>query len=101
MISHAPGGIRHLLKEQVHLILTGHTHGGQIRLPLVGALYMPVKSMREYDAGWFRRGETWIYVNRGLGFAMFPLRFLCPREVAIITLTSRGEDVTTKRRPIS
>lgn len=100
LLTHSPGALRYLLEKQVHLILIGHTHGGQIRIPFLGALYFPIRAMREYDAGWFRRGETLIFVNRGLGFAMIPLRFLCPREFAIITLTSSGSRIIKKTRTL-
>lgn len=100
VITHSPGGIKNLLEHKIDLILAGHTHGGQIRLPLLGGMYFPVRSMREYDAGWFRRRDIRIFVNRGLGFAVFPVRFLCPREIAFFTLTASGERIEKKRRRV-
>ncbi len=73
----------------IALILAGHTHGGQIRLPGVTtgiARRIGVK----YLAGFYELGDTILYVNRGLG-ASIPLRWAAPREVAFFTLRSSGK----------
>lgn len=101
LITHSPGGIRSVIAEDIPLILVGHTHGGQVRIPCIGAPYLPTRAMREYSGGWFSRGKSLIYVNSGLGFAGFPLRFLCPREVAFITLTGKGCGIREEKRVIS
>lgn len=66
--------------------LTGHTHGGQVRLPGVGALWLPPGS-GPYEAGWYDVKGTRMYVSRGLGNSILDVRFLCRPELAIITLT--------------
>lgn len=67
------------------LALAGHTHGGQVRLPGVGALWLPPGS-GTYEAGWYERNGSKLYVSRGLGNSLLDLRFLCRPELAILTL---------------
>lgn len=67
------------------IALAGHTHGGQVRLPLVGALWLPPHS-GGFESGWFERDGARMYVSRGLGTSLVGLRFNCRPELAIITL---------------
>jgi predicted MPP superfamily phosphohydrolase len=74
----------------VDLYLTGHTHGGQIRLPLIGALFTNIRSWKKYEWGLYRVGETSMYVSSGLGLEGRGgprARFLCPPEIAAVDLT--------------
>jgi len=73
--------------DRVDLVLSGHTHGGQIRLPLVGALRNPSEG-NLYEEGLRRRPWTQVYVSRGVGTIHLPARFLCRPEVAILELTA-------------
>jgi predicted MPP superfamily phosphohydrolase len=73
----------------VDLIVSGHTHGGQVRLPLVGALRNPAERDDLYEEGLRRRPWTQVYVSRGVGTVHIPVRFLCRPEVAILELTGR------------
>lgn len=100
----APGGAATLLlchqpdffpQMHVHVDLTlaGHTHGGQVRLPGIGALYTSSRYGERYAEGWApppdaRFGKA--YVSRGLGVSLLPLRFNCPAEIAVFDL-SPGE----------
>ena len=70
----------------VDLMLSGHTHGGQIRLPLLGATALP-RLGREYVAGLHENGAQQLYVNRGLGTTIMKLRFLCTPEITVLTLS--------------
>jgi predicted MPP superfamily phosphohydrolase len=70
---------------RVTLQLSGHSHGGQVRLPGIGALYLPSMG-RKYDQGLYRIKEAWLYTNRGIGVVNVPVRFACPPEVTEITL---------------
>jgi len=91
LLSHYPRVFDRLAGKGVDLILAGHTHGGQIRLPWVGALWVPGQGkFPKYDAGLFFQDGTYLYINRGLGTSGIPVRFMCRPEVAVITLT-RGE----------
>ena len=71
----------------VDLMLSGHTHGGQVRLPLLPPLMLPPLGQR-YVEGHFRMGKTQLYVNRGIGAVALPFRFRCPPEITELTLQS-------------
>lgn len=73
--------------DQVDLVLSGHTHGGQVRLPGIGALRNPARRDDLYDEGLRRRPWTQVYISRGVGTVHLPVRFLCRPEVAILELT--------------
>ncbi len=69
----------------VDLMLSGHTHGGQIRLPFLGPLILPAGGQK-YVEGLFRLGQMQLYVNRGIGTVGLPLRLNCPPEITLFTL---------------
>jgi predicted MPP superfamily phosphohydrolase len=73
--------------DRVDLIVSGHTHGGQVRLPFVGALRNPAQHDDLYEEGLRRRPWTQVYTSRGVGTVHIPVRFLCRPEVAMLTLT--------------
>jgi len=79
--------------RRVALTLCGHTHGGQIKLPLVGAVTNGSRRLfpRDYVEGLSWEGTGWLYISRGIGWVILPLRFLSRPEVAIITLVSRRD----------
>jgi predicted MPP superfamily phosphohydrolase len=66
----------------VDLAFSGHTHGGQIRLPFIGAITTPPGSDK-YDQGWFIKGRTRMYVNRGIGTSIIPIRLMCRPELSV------------------
>ncbi len=68
-----------------NLVFAGHTHGGQVRVPFMKPFWLP-KGCNEYDKGWFERNGSKMYVSRGLGTSIHPIRFNCRPEIAIITL---------------
>ena len=86
-ISHHPDIIDRLEGRRIDLMVCGHTHGGQIRLPFLGALVVPSAHEWKYAAGFFREDQVLMYVSRGIG-AVPPVRILCRPEVAIFTLRS-------------
>jgi predicted MPP superfamily phosphohydrolase len=67
------------------LALAGHTHGGQVRLPVIGPLWLPPFSGK-FIAGWFEEQRTRMYVSRGVGTSIIDVRFLSRPEIAIITI---------------
>lgn len=69
------------------LQLSGHTHGGQVRIPVLGALISP-KHGRRYHKGWYRIDNLRLYVNRGVGMVTLTLRFNCRPEIAVFTLNA-------------
>jgi predicted MPP superfamily phosphohydrolase len=89
LLCHAPDYVDDLLTSPagraVSLVLAGHTHGGQIRPPLIRPLILPPLG-RKYVEGWFRFGSLQLYVNRGLGTVGVPIRFNCPPEITLLTL---------------
>jgi predicted MPP superfamily phosphohydrolase len=75
------------LDPRIALQLSGHTHGGQVLVPGKPPIFTPHLG-KEYSQGLFRVNDTWLYTNRGLGVISVPLRFNCPPEVTLLTLTS-------------
>lgn len=89
LMCHAPDYVDDLLLHpagrSVGLMLSGHTHGGQVRLPFVGELALPPLG-KKYIEGRFQFGGTQLYVNRGIGTVNLPFRFNCPPEITEFTL---------------
>jgi uncharacterized protein len=84
---HAPDVVSEWLLAGFDLVLSGHTHGGQIRLPAVGAVVTNCSLPRGLAGGLHRVGAGWIHVSPGLGTSKFsPVRFLCPPEVTLLHL---------------
>jgi uncharacterized protein len=73
--------------DSVDLVLSGHTHAGQVRLPFLGALVNSAERSDLYEAGVRRRPWTQVYTSRGIGTTHLPVRFLAPPEIALLTLT--------------
>jgi predicted MPP superfamily phosphohydrolase len=76
---------RHPRAPHIDLVLSGHSHGGQVRMPLFGAITLPPLG-EKYSMGRYRLGNIQLYVNRGLGTVGLPVRFDCPPEITHITL---------------
>jgi predicted MPP superfamily phosphohydrolase len=87
LLSHTPDGLLHPRAAEVNLALSGHTHGGQIRLPFYGA---PVRHARSVDrirtAGLLQISGVPTFVSRGFGTALFPLRLGARPELAVLEL---------------
>lgn len=86
LLSHNPD-INWKLKpsHNIDLVLSGHTHGGQVAFPFVGAPFSPTRNHR-YLRGLVRDGDRQTYITRGIGHLVVPIRFNCPPEVTLITL---------------
>jgi len=89
LLVHEPDLADDAARFPIDLQLSGHTHGGQVRLPLIGPLILPILG-RKYPMGLYRVGDMWVYTNRGLGMANPPVRFNCPPEITLLTLTCSG-----------
>ena len=91
LMCHAPDYIEvlraHPTGQAISLVLSGHTHGGQIRMPFAGPLFLPSWG-RKYVNGLFNVGSMQLYVNRGIGTVGVPFRFDCRPEITIFTLRS-------------
>lgn len=90
-LSHNPDFLDEYAEKQQYsdFMLSGHTHGGQIRFPLLGAPHLKLLG-HEYVMGLQRRNTMQIYTTRGIGTVGPPVRFLCPPEIVLYTLR-RGE----------
>ena len=91
LLAHTPMTIDEVVRrsdwcDRVQLVLSGHSHAGQIRLPLVGSPWLP-KGTGEYVGGWYEVQGVPLFVSRGVGWSLLPLRLWCPPELAVIELT--------------
>jgi predicted MPP superfamily phosphohydrolase len=97
LLMHSPDGIAEAVVLGVDVVLCGHTHGGQVKLPLYGAPHTHTMIGRRMSDGYYaakrlrraigiRPGRTQLYVTRGLGVSGLALRFLAPPELTFITL---------------
>jgi uncharacterized protein len=87
LLSHNPDYAEEVHDPRVSLILSGHTHGGQVYLPVVGSPWMPSRFGEKYRNGLASGPSCPVFVSRGLGEAGVPLRLNCPPEIHLLTLT--------------
>lgn len=87
LLSHVPAFAHEQLDRHINLVLCGHTHGGQVRLPFLPPFYLPRYSGR-FVAGYYQVTEHQIplYVSRGVGTSVLPLRFLCRPEIGLFEI---------------
>ncbi len=85
LLAHEPDYADYVVRHPIDLQLSGHTHGGQVRLPFLPPFYEPALA-RKYVAGLYKIGPLTLYTNRGLGTVGVPVRFDCPPEITLITL---------------
>ncbi len=87
LLSHRPELFEVYKEAGVDVILTGHAHGGQFRLPLFGGLVAPNQGLfPKYDAGLFREDGTNLIVSRGVGNSIIPIRLNNPPEIVVVKL---------------
>jgi uncharacterized protein len=85
LLAHEPDILPVVAKHPVDLMLSGHTHGGQVRFPFIPATHLPPLG-KNYVEGHFQMGRTQLYVNRGIGTVGLPVRLNCPPEITVLTL---------------
>jgi predicted MPP superfamily phosphohydrolase len=85
LVSHSPDNIRWAQSHGVDLMLSGHTHGGQVRLPLIGPVYSPSRFGCRFASGLFWESPTLLHVSRGLS-GEHPLRWRCLPEISRLVL---------------
>ncbi|MEK6705859.1 MAG: metallophosphoesterase [Bdellovibrionota bacterium] len=73
------------IKQHIDLGLSGHTHGGQVRLPFFRPFFLPDGS-GDYLAGWYNKGSSRMYVSRGVGNSIAEFRFYCRPEISVFFL---------------
>ena len=89
LFSHRPNGFEIYKAHNIDLSLTGHVHGGQIRLPFIGGVLAPgFRMFPEYDAGVYRKDGSTMIVSRGLGNSIIPVRINDRPELVTVTLHS-------------
>lgn len=89
LLAHAPNIFNKAIISKIPLVLVGHTHGGQVRLPLIGAIVAPGQGLfPKYDYGLYKSGNTNMVINGGLGESVLPIRFNMRPEIVLVTLTS-------------
>ena len=89
LMSHGPDFADTLLAHPrgrlVDVMFSGHSHGGQVRIPFLGPMHLP-EGGRKYVEGLFHFGRLQLYVNRGIGAVGLPFRLNCPPEITLFTL---------------
>lgn len=92
VLSHRPELLPAYAEAGADLVLSGHAHGGQVRLPGIGGLFAPGQGiLPRLTSGVYARGETRLVVSRGLGNSSFPLRVFNPPEIVTVTLRAGAE----------
>ena len=86
LLVHEPDLLTSMCSPRVVLQLSGHSHGGQVRIRGKKPQILPYLG-RKYEKGLYRINDTWLYTNRGLGYTSLPVRINCPPEITEITLT--------------
>ena len=89
LLAHEPDFADDAARYPIGLQLSGHSHGGQIRVPFLWPLFLPALS-RNYPKGLYKVGDLSLYTNVGIGTIHVPIRWNCPPEVTVITLRCGG-----------
>ncbi|REJ78589.1 MAG: metallophosphoesterase [Acidobacteria bacterium] len=94
-LSHSPDMIRlvtgnkHKVSDQLKVFLAGHTHGGQIWLPIIGSPVIPSSYGQQYARGHITERGVEMFVTSGVGTSILPFRFLVPPEIAVLTIRNK------------
>jgi uncharacterized protein len=91
LLAHEPDFADQSAKYPIDLQLSGHSHGGQVRIPLLPPLYLP-KMAKKYIWGSYQVGSLKLYTTAGLGTIGVPIRLNCPPEITLLTLRCRGNN---------
>ena len=90
LLSHRPELFESYVGSDIDLVLSGHAHGGQFRLPFIGGLVAPNQGLfPKYDAGLYTESSTQMVVSRGIGNSIIPVRFNNRPEIVIVELFAR------------
>ena len=92
-LSHTPDNFYWGIANRIPLMLCGHVHGGAIRLPVIGSIFVPSIYGRRFDQGVFEQDGTVMVVNRGLS-GREPIRFRCNPQVLCVKLIRRADSTT-------
>lgn len=86
LLAHSPEIFKKVKDKKVDLVLSGHTHGGQVNIPFLRRLVLPLRYGKKYREGLFKEQGTYLYVSRGIGTTLLPIRFNAPPEISLIKL---------------
>ncbi|MES9994119.1 MAG: metallophosphoesterase [Candidatus Thiodiazotropha sp.] len=89
LLSHNPDSVDSQYDTPLSMVLSGHTHGGQVIVPFMGPPVLPVKN-KDYTSGLISTGKTQLFISRGIGWAIYPIRFNCYPEIAVLELINPG-----------
>jgi predicted MPP superfamily phosphohydrolase len=99
LLSHSPDQFRWAQRHEIDLMLAGHTHGGQIRFPVIGPLVAPSRYGVHYASGTFHLPPVVMHVSRGVS-GLMPLRFNCPPELTKLVLRTPQSEISNLRSQI-
>ncbi len=91
LLAHNPDSIDTVFETPLSLVLSGHTHGGQVSIPFYGPPVLPVNNKR-YSSGLIETKKGHLFISRGIGWAIYPVRFNCYPEIAVLELTKSKFD---------
>jgi len=97
LLAHEPQYLEHYAQANVDLVLSGHAHGGQFRIPFVGGVVAPDQGIfPEYTSGSHTSGETTMIISRGLGNSIIPVRIFNRPEIVVVDLKSEATSADTQ-----
>jgi uncharacterized protein len=99
LLCHEPDYVDAVVGRGVSLVLSGHTHGGQVRIPWIRPLFLPGMGRKYVEGHFLLRDGMQLYVNRGIGTVNLPFRFRCPPELTLITLAQNSSQQPGASRP--
>ena len=89
LLTHNPDAVDTVFETPLSLIFSGHTHGGQVCIPFCGPLVLPVENKR-YSSGLIETEKGNLFISKGIGWTIYPVRFNCYPEIAVHELVSIG-----------
>lgn len=96
VLAHNPDSADSSFSQRIDLMICGHTHGGQVKIPFIGTPVLPVKN-KNYSSGLktSTKGQS-VFISKGIGWAIYPVRFNCYPEIAVLELHSAREKKAEK-----
>ena len=94
VLAHNPDTADQNFITTVDLVVSGHTHGGQVKIPFVGTPILPVEN-KKYSSGYIQTPKTGVFISRGIGWTIIPVRFNCFPEIAVLNLIPKQKGKIT------